>query len=146
MTAKQILFGSFEFQRIRGLEYWMDENKPVTDSLLVNQPHKGFFMYFEKDFPAFTVPENSTPPYCLFEMKRPDRVIKFFCPETHQTLDSAIWYFYTELFDEHGTAHGLLGQVCVRTDPPFLRHTRDKPLFIRILEQIKLCKAIETAG
>ena len=85
MTEKRILFDKFEFPRIRGLEYLLDEEKAVTDYLFVNEPHEKFSMYFENDFPIFQVPENSERSYCLFEIKRPDRMIKFFCPLPKET-------------------------------------------------------------
>ena len=72
MTDKRILFGDFEFPRIRGLDYLLDEKKPVTDYLFVNEPHDSFSMYFETDFPAFTLPEGGDRPYALLEMRRPD--------------------------------------------------------------------------
>ena len=80
MTDKRILFGDFEFPRICGLDYLLDEKKPVTDYLFVNEPRDCVSMYFEDGFPIFTVPESSERPYCLFELKSPDRIIKFFCP------------------------------------------------------------------
>jgi len=38
VTDKRILFGDFEFSRIRGLDDLLDEKKPVTDDLFVNDP------------------------------------------------------------------------------------------------------------
>ena len=70
MTDKRILFGKFEFPRMRGLEYLLDEEKPVTDYLFVNEPNERFSMYFAEGFPRFTVPENSDREYCLFEIRR----------------------------------------------------------------------------
>jgi hypothetical protein len=95
-------------------------------------------MTFEKDFPIFTVPKNSDRDYFLFEQKRKDRVIKFFCPEKHKNLDSAVWYFYIELLDENGEAHTLPGQVRVEFDGNNLRQSKGTPKFIEILEHIKL--------
>ena len=141
MTDKRILFGDFEFPRIRGLDYLLDEKKPVTDYLFVNEPRDCFSMYFEDGFPIFTVPENSERPYCLFELKRPGRMIKFFCPEKHKNLNHVVWYFYVELFDEGGVAHRLPGQVRVRRKEPFLRIVGiEKPKFLEVLEQVKLNK------
>ena len=144
MTDKRILFGDFEFPRIRGLDYLLDEKKPVTDYLFVNEPRDCFSMYFEYGFPIFTVPENSERPYCLFELKRPDRMIKFFCPEKHQNLDTAMWYFYMELFDEQGVAHVLPGQVRVAFENDRTQRIRGKPRFIEVLEGVKLAKADST--
>ena len=144
MTDKRILFGDFEFPRIRGLIYLLDEKKPVTDYLFVNEPRDCFSMYFEDGFPIFTVPENSERPYCLFELKRPGRMIKFFCPEKHQNLDTAMWYFYMELFDEQGVAHVLPGQVRVAFENDRTQRIRGKPRFIEVLEGVKLATAAST--
>ena len=138
MTEKRILFDRFEFPVEKGLDYVINENVPETDFLLINEQHDAFLLMFEKEFPIFTVPENSDRPYCLFEMKRPGRVIKFFCPERHKNLDSVVWYFYVELFDEQGVAHGLPGQVRVGLGEPCIRMAKEKPKFIEILEQVRL--------
>ena len=138
MTDKRILFGDFEFPRVKGLEYLLNEERLVTDYLFVNESGDGFSMYFEEGFPIFAVPENSERPYCLFEMKRPGRVIKFYCPERHKNLDSVVWYFYVELFDEQGVAHGLPGQVRVEMSESCIRMANGKPKFIEILEQVRL--------
>ena len=141
MTDKRILFGEFEFPVEKGLEYLINENVPETDFLLINEPHDAFSMTFEKDFPIFTVPKNSDRDYFLFEQKRKDRVIKFFCPEKHENLDSAVWYFCMELYDERGEAHTLPGQVRVEFDGNILRQTKGKPKFIELLEGVKLAAA-----
>ena len=138
MTDKRILFGEFEFPVEKGLEYLINENVPETDFLLINEPHDTFSMTFEKDFPIFTVPKNSDRDYFLFEQKRKDRVIKFFCPEKHENLDSAVWYFFMELYDENGEAHTLPGQVRVEFDGNIIRQTKGKPKFIELLEGVKL--------
>ena len=138
MTDKRILFGKFEFPVEKGLEYLVNENLPETDFLLINEPSESFSLMFEKDFPIFTVPKNSERDYFLFEQKRQDRVIRFFCPEKHKNLDSAVWYFYMELYDENGEAHTLPGQVRVEFDGNILRQARGKPKFIELLEQVKL--------
>ena len=145
MTDKRILFGDFEFPRIRGLDYLLDEKKPVTDYLFVNEPRDYFSMYFENGFPIFTVPENSERPYCLFEMKRSDRRIKLFCPEKYPTLDSVVWYFYVEVFDEQGVAHGLPGQIRVGLDEFQAKLAKGKPKFIEVLEGVKLTPMTVTA-
>ena len=141
MTEKRILFGEFEFPVEKGLEYLINENVPETDFLLINEPHDTFSMTFEKDFPIFTVPKNSDRDYFLFEQKRKDRVIKFFCPEKREHLDTAVWYFYMELYDESGEVHTLPGQVRVEFDGNILRRTKGKPKFIELLEQVKLVPA-----
>ena len=138
MSEKRILFGKFEFPVEKGLEYLVNENVPETDFLLINEPDESFSMSFEKDFPIFTVPENSDRDYLLFELKRSGRVIKFFCPEKHKNLDAAVWYFYIKLYDERGEAHTLPGQVRVEFDGNCIRHTKGKPKFIELLEGVKL--------
>ena len=141
MTEKRILFGKFEFPVERGFEYLINENIPETDFLCINEPHDTFSMMFEKDFPIFTVPENTQRDYLLFELKRSGRVIKFFCPEKHENLDSAVWYFCMELYDESGEAHTLPGQVRVEFDGDFIRQAKGKPKFIELLEGVKLAPA-----
>ena len=142
MTRKRILFDEFEFPRVSGLEYLLDEGKSVTNYLFVSDRHDGFSMYFENGFPIFKVPESGERSYCLFEMKRPDRIIKFFCPEKHKNLDTAVWYFYMELYDERGEAHTLPGQVRVEFDGNCIRQTvKGKPKFIELLERVKLATA-----
>ena len=138
MTEKRILFGKFEFPVEKGLEYLVNENIPETDFLCINEPHDTFSMMFEKDFPIFTVPKKSDRDYLLFELKRSGRVIKFFCPEKHKNLDSAVWYFCMELFDESGEAHTLPGQVRVEFDGDTIRQPRGKLKFLEVLENIQL--------
>ena len=142
MSEKRILFGKFEFPIEKGLEYLVNENVPETDFLLINEPDESFSMTFEKDFPIFTVPENSDRDYLLFELKRSGRVIKFFCPEKHKNLDAAVWYFYMQLYDERGEAHILPGQVRVEFDGNCIRHIKGKPKFIELLEGVKLATAV----
>ena len=145
MTDKRILFGDFEFPRTNGLKYLLNEELLVTDYLFVKEPHDRFSMYFENGFPIFTVPENSERPYCLFEMKRPDRMIKFFCPERHKNLDTAVWYFYVEVLDEKGVAHGLPGQVRLGMRNLRCELVKGKPKFIEVLESITLNTMAATA-
>ena len=142
MTDKSILFGRFEFPVEKGLEYLVNENVPETDFLLINEPSDAFSMTFEKDFPIFTVPEKTERDYCLFELKRPNRVIKFFCPEKRENLDAAVWYFYMELYDENGEAYTLPGQVRVEFDGSSIRQANGKPKFIEVLEHVKLNESI----
>ena len=144
MTEKRILFGKFEFPVEKGLEYLVNEKIPETDFLCINEPHNTFSIMFEKDFPIFTVPEHSDRDYCLFELKRSGRVIKFFCPERHKHLDTAVWYFFMELYDESGEAHTLPGQVRVEFDGNCIRQTKGKPKFIELLEGVKLKTAAST--
>jgi len=138
LSEKSVCFGEFEFQRERGIEYLINDKVPKTDFLLINGAGDSFSMTFEKDFPIFTVPERTDRDYCLFELKRSGRVIKFFCPERHKNLDTAVWYFCMELFDESGEAHTLPGQVRVEFDGNCIRHTKGKPKFIELLEGVKL--------
>ena len=138
MTDKRILFGEFEFPRIHGLEYLLDEEKNDTSYLFVNEPHDRFSMYFEEGFPRFTVPEHSDREYCLFEIKRQERRISFFCPERKRNLDSVVWYFFVELFDANGVAHELPGQVRVSSRDEIFSPMRERPKFIDVLEQIRL--------
>ena len=145
MSDRRILFGDFEFPRMGGIEYLMDEKSPVTDYLFVSDRSDCFSMYFENGFPIFTVPENSDRPYCLFEMKSPDRMIKFFCPEKHPNLDSVVWYFYVEVFDDKGVTHVLPGQVRVGIDEFQSKLAKGKPKFIEVLEEIKLHKKSMTS-
>ena len=140
MTDDSILFGEFEFPRANGLKYLLNEEMHVTDYLFVNEAHDGFSMYFEKGFPIFSVPESSERPYCLFEIKRPERLIKFFCPEKLPNLNSVVWYFYVELFDEQGIAHSLPGQVRLGVDDLYYKLSRGKPKFIEVLENVRLSR------
>ena len=145
MTEKRIVFDGFEFPTIKGLEYLINENVPETDFLLINEPSTDFSLMFEKGFPIFKVPENTERDYCLFELKRSDRVIKFFCPEKHKNIDTAVWYFCMELYDERGEAHTLPGQVRVEFDGNVLRQVKGKPQFIEVLERVKLTSAAASA-
>ena len=145
MTDKRILFGEFEFPRIHGLEYLLEEKKNDTNYLFVNEPHDRFSMYFEKGFPRFTVPEHSDREYCLFEIKRQGRRIVFFCPDRRENLDTVVWYFYVELFDEQGVAHGLPGQVRVAYEDTCIRMRRRKPKFLEVLERVTLNRSLLTA-
>ena len=138
MTDKCILFGRFEIPVEKGLEYIVNESVPETDFLLINEPSYSFSMTFEKDFPIFTVPVGSERNYCLFELKRPNRIIKFFCPEKRENLDTAVWYFYVEIFDEEGETHALPGQVRVEFNGNDLRRAKGKPSFIEVLERVRL--------
>ena len=145
MTDKRILFGDFEFPRVSGLEYLLNEEQPVTDYLFVNGPNEKFSMYFENGFPIFKVPERGERPYFTFEMSSPGRIIKFFCPEKHKNLDTAVWYFYMELLDEKGVAHGLPGQVRIGVSAFKSDLSKGKPKFIEVLEGVKLTPMTVTA-
>ena len=144
MTDKPILFGDFEFPRTSGLEYLLNDEQLVTDYLFVNEPHEKFSIYFENEFPVFKIPENSECSYCLFEIRKPGRKIKFFCPEKHKHLDTAVWYFYMEMFDHNGVAHGLPGQVRIGIRDLKSELAKGKPKFIEILENITLNTSVVT--
>ena len=141
MCEKRIRFGEFEFPVERELEYLVNENAPETDFLCINEPDDSFSMMLEKDFPSFTVPEETEREYCLFEVKRTGRVIKFFCPQRSEGLDTAVWYFTVKLYDEGGGAHILPGQVRVEFEGNWLRRTKGKPKFLELLERVRLCAA-----
>ena len=138
MTDNRILFGNFVIPRLHGLKYLLNEEKPVTDYLFVNEAHGRFSMYFEEGFPRFQIPDHSEREYRLYEQKRHNRRISFFCPERQKNLDSVIWYFYIELFDEQGVAHELPGQVRISSHDEIFSPMRERPSFIDVLEQIKL--------
>ena len=142
MTERSIRFGRFEFPVEKGLEYLVNENIPETDFLLINEPSESFSMTFERDFPIFRVPEGTDRDYCLFELKRTDRVIRFFCPERRGNLDTAVWYFYVEMTDKKGGTHTLAGQVRVEFDGECLRRSKGKPKFIKVLEEVRLQAAV----
>ena len=138
MIEKPIVFEQFEFPRLSGLKYIVNEDISDTDFLFVNDQGDNFSMYFEKGFPIFTVPEKSERDYGLFELKRQGRIIKFFCPEKRDNLKSVVWYFYVEITDDGGEKHVLPGQVRVSFDVPALIQAADKPRFIEVLEQVKI--------
>lgn len=138
MTEKRILFDRFEFPVEKGLEYLVNEGTEKTDFLIVNDKSDSFSMSFEKNFPVFTVPENSERDYCIFELKRADRFIKFFCPERRKNLDTAVWYFYVEMFDTNGGKFTLPGQVRVGFDGETVRQAKGKLKFVEVLERIRL--------
>lgn len=138
MTEKRILFDKFEFPILKGLEYLLNEKQTNSDYLFVNEINDDFSMYFEKGFPIFDVPKNIERNYCLFELKRPNRIIKFFCPEKKENLNAAVWYFYVELTNEQGEKYVLPGQVRVMFEGAYIKQPKGKPKFIEVLEQVKL--------
>lgn len=136
MTDKCVLFGEFDIPVLSGLEYLVNEDTPNTDFLFVNDSADSFSMYFEKDFPIFTVPEKTDRDYGLFELKRQDRIIKFFCPEKRENLGSAVWYFYLEMLGSDGKTYVLPGQVRVSFDVPAIIQPTGKPKFFDVLERV----------
>ena len=144
MNGKRIRFGDFSFPLERGLEYLVNDALSETDFLHVNEPGDSFSITLEKDAPIFTVPEKTERDYCLFELHRRDRVIRFFCPEKREHLHTAVWYFYAVLTDAMGEAHTLTGQVRVSFDGDRLRCPRGKPKFIDLLERVELAETLAT--
>lgn len=138
MTEKRILFGNFEFLKLQGLEYLLNEEKPITDYLFVNEPNERFSMYFEEGLSKFTVPNKTDRDYSLFEMNLQDRRIKFFCPEKSKALDSVVWYFCVELIGGDGSVYELPGQVRVAVENDITLPICGKPRFIEVLEQVKI--------
>lgn len=144
MLAKRVLFEDFEFPVVKGLEYLMDEENPTTDYLFINEPNEKFSMYFERGQNPFDVSQTSETDktYCLFQIKRKNRTIHFYCPERLPNRESVMWYFYVEILDEYGKVHTLPGQIRVVLEDGCLRMSDGKTQFIKILEQVKL---IDTA-
>lgn len=144
MLEKRVLFDRFEFPVIRGLNYLMDDKSPTSDYLFINDPHEKFSMYFEVGQKHFNVTEKGEKEndYCLFQIKRTNRTIHFYCPERLPNRESVMWYFYVEILDENGKVHTLPGQMRVVLKSICLRLTDEKEQFIKILEQVKL---IDTA-
>ena len=144
MFEKRVLFDRFEFPVIRGLNYLMDDKSPTSDYLFINDPHEKFSMYFEVGQKHFNVTEKGEKEndYCLFQIKRTNRTIHFYCPERLPNRESVMWYFYVEIFDENGNPHVLPGQIRVVLADGCLRMSDGKMQFIEILEQVKL---IDTA-
>ena len=138
MIEKRILFDKFEFSKLPGLVYLFDEDKATTDYLFVNGPKERFSIYFEKDFPAFEVPKDSERPYCLVDIKRQGRTIKFFCPEKHKNLDTVVWYFRMEISDGQGSTATLPGQIRVNTRYSYADLLNEKSPLVEILEAVRL--------
>ena len=140
MLEKRVLFDRFEFPVIRGLNYLMDDKSPTSDYLFINDPHEKFSMYFEVGQKHFNVTEKGEKEndYCLFQIKRTNRTIHFYCPERLPNRESVMWYFYVEILDENGKVHTLPGQMRVVLKSSCLRLTDEKEQFIEILEQVKL--------
>ena len=143
----KVLFDRFEFPVIRGLDYLMDEENPSTDYLFINEPRERFSMYFERGQKPFEVMENGATDkeYCLFQMRRPNRTIHFYCPERLPDRESVMWYFYVEIFDGNGRSHVLPGQMRVVLADGCLRMSGGKAKFIEILENVQLAEAGITA-
>lgn len=145
VTEKKILFGGFEFPRVRGFKYILDEDKSVSDYLFVNEAHDKFSMYFEDGFPIFKVPENSERGYALLEIKRSGRLIKIFCPEKSKNIKPYVLYFYMELLDEDGICYTLPGQVRIESEDFRMKLGKGKAKFIEVLESVTLAKTKVTA-
>jgi len=147
MVHGKILFDSFAFPVIRGLDYLMDEENPTTDYLFINEPHERFSMYFERGQKPFEVSDGDTAEkeYCLFRMKRPNRIIHFYCPERMPDRESVMWYFYVEIFDGKGNTHVLPGQIRVVLADSCMRLAEGRERFIEILETVQINEAEITA-
>ena len=138
MLEKHIRFGRFSIPRLNGLKYLQNEETSETDYLFVNEPRGEFSMYFEKNFPRFSVPDQSDRDYCLFQIKRTNKTIHLFCPERHRRLRSVVWYFSVELFGEDGERYCLPGQVRVNTESRKAQEIKHQTTLLSILEQIQL--------
>lgn len=140
---ERVFLGNFEFPIIKGLIYLKDEEKENTDFLFVNDSNDEFSMYFENGMEKFTVPKDNAMKrnYCLFEMKRADRKIYFFCPERNPSLDSVMWYFYIEIFNEDGDVLTLPGQIRVSVNSRCIKAMVGKSKFLEVLEKIKVLNA-----
>lgn len=133
-----ILFDKFEFPVIEGLEYLTNEKIINTDYLFINELNSGFSMYFDKEFPIFSIPKDSKRDYSFFELKREKKNIKFFCPERQNNIDSAVWYFYVEFIEEKGNSYILPGQVRVIFNGTSIFQAKGIPKFIDVLEKVKI--------
>ena len=133
-----VLFDEFEVPKIKGLEYLVNDSLVSSDYMFINELKDGFSMYFEKNFPIFNIPKNSSRDYCFFELKRENKNIKFFCPERQKNLNSAVWYFYVEITDDDKNVHILPGQVRVLFDGLNIFCVKGVPKFIDVLENVKI--------
>ena len=141
MPEKSIIFDQFECPIIDGLNYLMNEQIPDSDYLFVNEPNDYFSIYFEKNFPVFKVPDKLERDYCLFQIKKSNRIIKFFCPEKQKKINNVVWYFYVELTDNNGQLHILPGQVRVVYDnKDFLLKKMDS--IIHIIELVNISNTL----
>ena len=95
-------------------------------------------MYFDKEFPIFSIPKDSKRDYSFFELKREKKNIKFFCPERQNNIDSAVWYFYVEFIEEKGNSYILPGQVRVIFNGTSIFQAKGIPKFIDVLEKVKI--------
>lgn len=134
-----ILFNEFEFPKIKGLEYLINTNQLNSDYLFINDVNDFFSIHFEKDFPTFIIPKNSELNYSLFEFKKDNKKVKFFCPNRPKNINSTVWYFNIEIIDDDET-HVLPGQICVILDKINMFQVKSIPKFIDILEKIKIYK------
>lgn len=140
MVGGKVLFDRFEIPILKGLDYLLDESKPMTDYLFINEVRDKFSMYFELGQKPFEISKQGADgrEYCLFEIKRKNRKIYFYCPERVENRQTVMWYFYVELFDEMGKAHLLPGQIRLSITSGCLKTIGEKSLFIEVLERIKL--------
>ena len=146
MTRKRVKLGEFEVPIPKGHHRITDRDE-TTDYLFINGPHETFSMYFERGQKPFEIKDRAEKDgeYCLFQMKRPNRTIHFYCPERLPDRESVMWYFYVEIFDEKGKVHVLPGQIRVVHAGGCLRMADGKTKFIEILENVQLTEAAITA-
>ena len=133
-----VLFDEFEFPKMKGFEYLVDDKQLNSDYMFINELNDDFSMYFEKEFPVFYIPKNTSRDYCLFELKRENKNIKFFCPEKQKNINSSVWYFYLEILDDNGKVHILPGQIRVIFDGENMLQVKGTTKFIKVLENIKI--------
>lgn len=133
-----VLFDEFELPIIKGMEYLGTNKNFNSDYLFINEASDEFSMYFEKDFPIFNIPQNLNRNYSLFEIRKDNKNIKFFCPEKQKSVDFAVWYFYVEILDELGKTHILPGQIRVSFEGFDMLQAKGIPKFIGVLEKIKI--------
>ena len=133
-----VLFDEFEFPIIDGFEYLINDKIIKSDYLFINELNDDFSIYFEKEFPVFSIPKNSTSDYCFFELKRDKKNIKFFCPERQKNIDSSVWYFYVEILDENSEIHILPGQVRVVFEGLDTLQVKGIPKLIDVLEKVRI--------
>jgi hypothetical protein len=143
MSRKCIIFDKYEFTMINGLKYVINENLSTSDYLFINEPNDNFSIHFEKEFPIFQVPEQIERNYCLFEIKKANRLIKFFCPEKQKNLNNVVWYFYVEFLEKKEIKHILPGQVRVFVNNLFTNNLNELPKIIEVLEHVKINDTIE---
>lgn len=143
MVREKIIFDRFEIPVLKGLNYLLDETKPTTDYLFINEPHEKFSMYFESGQKPFEISDRAIKngDYCLLEMKRQNKSLHFYCPERLIGKGAVMWYFYVQFFAEDGGLFVLPGQIRVVMPDGCFRYADGKAKFIEVLDNIKVTKA-----